>query len=107
VPKFLLTAKYSHEGQKGLLKEGGSARMMAMDAIITRVGGKMESYHFALGGHDVYVIAELPSNAAAVAVATTIGASGAIEHFETTALMSPADVDVAVKLSPIYRPPGR
>jgi uncharacterized protein with GYD domain len=106
MPKYLLTASYSHEGQKGLLREGGSARVTAMDAVIRRVGGKMESYYFALGGHDVYVTAELPNNAAAVAVGATIGASGAISKFETVALMGPEEVDAAVKLSPIYRPPG-
>jgi uncharacterized protein with GYD domain len=106
MPKYLLTASYSHEGQKGVLKEGGSARVTATEAIVKRVGGKMESYYFALGGHDVYVIAELPSNAAAVAVAATIGASGAIRSFETVALMSPEEIDAAMKLSPIYRPPG-
>ena len=107
MPKYLLTASYSHEGQKGLLKEGGSARTTAMEAIIKRVGGKLESFYFALGAHDVYVTAELPNNAAAVAVGATIGASGAITKFETVALMAPEDIDAAVKLSPIYRPPGR
>jgi uncharacterized protein with GYD domain len=107
MPKYLLIASYSHDGQKGVLKEGGSARVTATEAVIKRVGGKMESYYFALGGHDVYVTAELPGNAAAVAVAATIRASGAISALETVALMSPADIDAAVKLSPIYRPPGQ
>jgi len=104
--KYLFQAAYSPEGVKGVLREGGTARMVATEAIIKRVGGKMESYYFALGGHDIFVIAELPGNAAAAAVAATIGASGAISAFQTTALLTPDELDAAVKLSPIYRAPG-
>ena len=52
-------------------------------------------------------IAELPNNAAAAAVAATVGSSGALTAFETVALMAPEEIDAAVKLSPVYRPPGR
>ncbi len=107
MPKYLFTGSYSVEGQKGLLREGGSARVLAVDAIARRVGGKLLSYHFALGDHDFYVITELPDNSAAAAVAATIGASGAVDDFETVTLLSPEDLDAAVKLSPVYRPPGR
>ena len=54
-----------------------------------------------------YIIAELPSHTAAAAVAATIGASGAVAAFETVALLTGEELDGAVKLSPIYRPPGR
>jgi len=52
------------------------------------------------------VIVDLPSNAAAAAVAATIGASGAVDSFETVALMTPDEIDAAAKLSPMYRAPG-
>ena len=106
MPKYLLKASYSHDGEKGILREGGTARMVATEAIIKRVGGRMIDFHFALGGFDVFVIVELPSNAAAVAVAATIGSSGAVDSFETIALMSPDEIDAAAKLSPMYRAPG-
>ncbi len=107
MPKFMFTGTYSVQGQNGLLKEGGTARRAAVEAIVKRVKGTLEAYYFALGDHDFYVIADLPSNAAAAAVAATIGASGAVDGFETVALLGPEDIDAAVKLSPIYRPPGR
>lgn len=107
MPKYMFTGSYSAQGQNGLLKEGGSARRVAVDAIVQRVRGKLESYYFALGGHDFYVIADLPDNRAAAAVAATIGGSGAVAAFETVALLTAEDIDAAVKLSPIYRPPGQ
>jgi fructose-bisphosphate aldolase, class I len=99
--------RYSTQGQTGILKEGGTARRAAVAAIVERVKGKVESHHFALGRNDFYIIAELPSHTAAAAVAATIGASGAVAAFETVALLTGEELDGAVKLSPIYRPPGR
>lgn len=107
MPKYLIMVSYSAEGQQGLVREGGTARKVATEAVIQRVGGTMVSHYFALGGHDVYVIADLPNNAAAAAVATTIGATGAVRTFETIALLESEEMDAAIKLSPIYRPPGR
>ncbi len=106
MPKYLFRASYSPEGVKGVLKEGGTSRMLATEAVVKRVGGTLESYHFSLGAQDICIIADLPNNGAAAAVASTIGASGAISAFESTALLTPAEMDAAVKLSPIYRPPG-
>lgn len=107
MPKYLIMVSYSAEGQQGLLREGGTARKVATEAVIQRVGGTLVSHHFALGGHDVYVIADLPNNAAAAAVAATIGATGAVRTFETIPLLEPSEIDAAIKLSPIYRAPGR
>ena len=107
MPKFMFTGTYSTQGQNGILKEGGTARRAAVAAIVERVKGKVESHHFALGRNDFYIIAELPSHTAAAAVAATIGASGAVAAFETVALLTGEELDGAVKLSPIYRAPGR
>jgi uncharacterized protein with GYD domain len=71
------------------------------------VCGTLESFHFAMGEWDFFAIAELPDSAAAIALASTIGASGAMSRFETTALLTAADVDAAVKLTPTYTPPGK
>ena len=69
------------------------------------MGGKLESYHFAFGDTDYFIIVDLPDNNAAAAVSLTVGASGAIAN-RTTVLLTAAEVDEAVKKSPAYRPPG-
>ena len=106
VPKFLLKASYSTEGVKGVLKEGGSGRVAAVEQLMEGLGGNVEAAYFTFGGSDAYVIVELPDNTSAAAVAAAIGASGAMSSYETVVLLTPAEVDEAVKKAVNYRPPG-
>lgn len=105
MPKYLFTANYTAEGLKGLAAKGGTARKTAVQAAVKSLGGKLESFHFAFGGDDVYVIAELPSNEAAAAMAIAVSASG-VSKVRTTVLMTPTEMDAATNQSVSYRPPG-
>jgi uncharacterized protein with GYD domain len=105
VTKYLFTGRYNTEGAEGLMADGGSGRRKAVEALAQSVGGSVESMYYALGKDDVFVIADLPSNEAATALALTVGSSGAVK-VRTTVLMTTAEVDEAVKQSPAYRPPG-
>jgi uncharacterized protein with GYD domain len=69
------------------------------------LGGKLESFHFAFGDADAYVLVDLPDNEAAAAVALAVNAAGAVRT-KTTVLLTPDEVDAAAKLSVGYRPPG-
>ena len=106
MPKFLFRGSYSLDGIKGVQREGGSARMEVAAAVAASVGGTVEAYYFAFGPHDFYIITELPDHAAAVAVAATVGASGAMRSFDTIPLLTPEEVDDAMSRSVSYRPPG-
>lgn len=106
MPKYLFTGSYTAEGARGVLKEGGSGRRAATDKVIGSVGGTVEAYYFAFGSDDFFLIADLPNNAAAAAVALSGAASGAIGA-RTIVLLTPEEVDAATKLKPTYRPPGR
>jgi len=106
MPKYLFRGSYSQEGIKGVRKEGGSARMDVARELAEGLGGKLEAFFFAFGAHDFYAIADLPDNAAAVALAATVGASGAMSSFETIPLITPEDADEATHRSVNYRPPG-
>jgi uncharacterized protein with GYD domain len=103
--KFLILADYTLEGVRGVQKAGGSARRDAVAAALETVGGKLESFHFAFGDHDAYVIAEVPDNTSAAAVALTVGASGGAST-RTIVLLTPEEVDAAAKQSVDYTPPG-
>ena len=105
MPKYLVTGSYTLNGIKGVLAEGGSGRRDAVDRLAASLGGSIESFHFAFGGDDFFVIVDLPSNEAAAAVAMTVAASGAANP-TTTVLLTPEEVDAAAKLSPSYRAPG-
>ena len=104
--KYLLKVSYSQEGIKGVLSGGGSARVAAVEKALSGVGGSLESFYFAFGTDDVYVVAEIPSHAAAVALAGTVAASGAVSKYETVVLLTPAEVDQARDVAVDYTPPG-
>jgi uncharacterized protein with GYD domain len=103
---YLIKVSYSAKGIKGVMSEGGASRVEAIRGLIASVGGTMESFHFAFGGTDVYVIADVPDTATAIALAAAIGSSDAISAYETIPLIDPADVDAAASISVGYRPPG-
>jgi len=106
MPKYLFQANYVGEGVKGLLKEGGSSRRVAVEKAAQSVGGKLEAFYYAFGDTDAYVIVDLPDNATATALALTVNSSG-VAVVKTTVLMTPEDVDAAAKKSPSYRAPGQ
>jgi uncharacterized protein with GYD domain len=69
------------------------------------VGGKLESFYYAFGATDVFIIADLPDNASAASLNLAVAASGAIDS-ETVVLLTPEEIDEATRKSPAYRPPG-
>jgi uncharacterized protein with GYD domain len=105
MPKYLLEVKYTRDGVKGLKSEGGTARQVAATSLCESLGGKVESFHFAFGGIDVYVIADFPDDASAAAAALAVGAGGGAT-VRTVVLLSPAEIDAAVAKPVTFRPPG-
>jgi uncharacterized protein with GYD domain len=73
--------------------------------LIEGLGGKIESFYFAFGGSDAFVVAELPDEVSAMAAALTVGAAGGAT-IRTVSLLTPAQVDAAANKSVKYRPPG-
>lgn len=105
MPKYLLEASYTVDGVKGVQSVGGSSRRDAVAQVTESVGGKLESFYFAFGDRDAYVIVDLPDNETATALALTVNASGAVA-VKTVVLLTPEEVDGAAKRSIDYRPPG-
>jgi uncharacterized protein with GYD domain len=105
MPKYLVQASYIGDGVQGLRKEGGSARRTAVEKACASVGGKLDAFYYAFGEADVVTIIDLPDNATAAGVALLIGASGKID-IKTTVLLTPEEIDAAVKVGGDYRPPG-
>jgi uncharacterized protein with GYD domain len=105
MPKYLLQASYTQKGVEGVKSAGGSSRRDAVVAACESVGGKMESFHFAFGEADAYVIVDLPDNGAATAMALTVNAAGGAT-VKTVVLLTPEEVDAAIEQTPDYRAPG-
>ena len=105
MPKYLVIASYTQQGITGVLRDGGSARREAVGRAISAMGGQMESFHFAFGDDDAYVVAELPDNVAAAALGMAVSASGAATT-RTVVLLTPEEVDRAAKVDTQYRAPS-
>ena len=105
MPKYLFRASYTPAGAAGVLKEGGTARIKAVEALVASVGGKVEVAYWAMGSDDFLMIADAPDVAAAAAASLTVAASGAAS-VTTSELLTAADVDLLVKRRVEYRPPG-
>jgi uncharacterized protein with GYD domain len=104
MPKYLFIGRYTTDGARGVLKEGGTSRRGAIVDLMASLGGKVEGYYFAFGSDDVYILADLPGPAAAAAASLAVAASGAAS-LRTVVLVTPEDLDAAAKLKTIYRGP--
>ena len=106
MPKYLIQANYVGEGIKGLLKDGGTGRRTAVEKLFSSVGGKVETFYYAFGDTDLFVIADVPDNVTAAALSLTVNAAGAATA-GITVLLTPEEIDAAAKKTPNYRPPGQ
>lgn len=106
MPKFMTIARYTSEGVKGLMKEGGTGRRAAVEKAIAGMGGRLEGFYFSFGDDDAYVLVDAPDNASAAAVSLAVGASGLVSA-RTVVLMTPEEMDQATKKSVSYRGPGQ
>ena len=103
--KYLITASYTADGAKGLLKEGGTKRREAAEQAIKSAGGKLEAFYFAFGENDAYVLVDAPDHATIAAASVAINSSGAV-HSKTVVLMTAEEMDQATKKAVSYRAPG-
>jgi uncharacterized protein with GYD domain len=104
--KYMFEANYTAEGAKGIHKDGGTARRAAVEKSIASAGGRLETFYFAFGGRDAFVIADFPDNVSAAAMALAVNQSGAATT-NTVVLLTPEEVDAACKKTVSYRPPGK
>ncbi|MGH9319649.1 MAG: GYD domain-containing protein [Vicinamibacteria bacterium] len=104
--KFLIQASYNAEGVRGLLKDGGTKRKKAADELLQSVGARVESFYFAFGDHDAYVIVEAPDNLSIAAASLAVTASGLVTT-KTSVLLTPEEIDQATRKTPRYTPPGK
>jgi len=104
--KYLIKASYNAEGISSLVKHGAASRVAAFGQLMTALDGSVEAEYFAFGNSDVYVIADLPDNVTAAALATAVSSSGQFSAYETVVLVTVAEMDAALAKAVAYRPPG-
>ncbi len=104
--KYLYYGSYTAEGYKGLMAEGGSKRAEAVQKALEGIGGSVESFYFALGENDFYVIINLPDNVSVAAFSLAANKSGTF-NMKTVVLHTPKEIDQAIKKTVDYRAPGQ
>jgi uncharacterized protein with GYD domain len=104
VSKYLIQASYTAEGAKGLRKAGGTARRAAVQKMVEGLGGRLEAFYFTFGENDAHAILDLPDNLTAAAISLAVTSTGAVST-KTTVLLTPEEIDLAVKSPVDYRPP--
>jgi uncharacterized protein with GYD domain len=105
MPKFLIEASYTAEGLRGLQKDKASGRKQAVTKLVESLEGKVEGLYFALGEHDVVIIADLPDTVSAAALSLGASATGLVRT-KSTALLTVEETDRALTKKIAYRGPG-
>jgi uncharacterized protein with GYD domain len=103
--KYLFKVKLTVDGLKGVLKEGGTARREVVERMVQGLGGRLESMYWAFGDEDLYVTVDLPNNTSAAALGLVTSATGGVRT-STVVLLSPEEIDEAVRQKVEYRAPG-
>ena len=106
MPKYLLEASYTVDGLKGLIKEGGTARRTAVETAAKALGGSVDSFYYVFGEADALVVMDMPDNVSVAAMSLSVAASGAVSG-SVRVLLTPEEIDAAVKKTTNYRAPGR
>ena len=103
--KYLAKASYTAEGARGLMKEGGSARVAAVTKLTESLGGKVEAFYFAYGECDAYLIVDMADEATSLGLSLAVNASGAVT-LQMVPLITPEQMDAAAKKQVAYKAPG-
>lgn len=103
--KYLAIVTYTAEGLQGLKANGGTARVEAARKLVASAGGSLESFYFALGADDAYIVCDLPGNVTAAALAISVAATGMVVN-RWVALLTAGEIDRATAAELSYDPPG-
>jgi len=106
MPKYLMETTYTPEGARALHRDTASGRRDAVAKLAQSVGGRLETFYYAMGDRDCIAILELPDATAAAAVSLT-GSSSGLVTVKTTALLSVEEIDNALAKKLPFRGPGQ
>ena len=106
---YMFRASFSAETWKALVADPQDRSIHAAQ-LCEQHGGKLHSYFFALGEHDIVAIIEASDDKAAMAFAMGVASSGAFTSVQTTVLVPASEaVEVMRKAGEVagtYQPPS-
>ena len=107
MPQYLYQLSYTSESIAAMVKEPQDRLETAARPVLEAIGGKLLGGGFAFGEYDVVLVAEVPDQSAAVALAMAVQASGAftklvlLEQLEIGPILATAQ-----KAMQVYKPAG-
>lgn len=105
MPRYLVKGSYTTAGAQGLIKDGASKRRAVAEAATKKLGGKIESFYYAYGETDLYLITEFPDTVSAAALSLAVNAAGGVT-ISAVPLLTVEEMDQACKKQSGYTPPG-
>jgi len=98
MPFYLHQVAYTPEALARLIANPQD-RFEAVRGPIEKLGGKIKDSYFSFGDYDAVLIAEMPDNVSAAAIALAFSAGGALRACRTTPLMTNAEALDAMRKS--------
>ena len=107
MPLYMIQGAYTPEALSTIIKNPQN-RIAAAKSALENLGGKMKDAYFSFGKYDFVIIAEMPDNVSAVAVAMAFGGGGALKSINTTPLLTGEETMEAMKKASRanYKPPS-
>jgi len=105
MPSYLVQVSYTADAVAALIKKPQDRTDVVRKAI-EKLGGSMHGLWLSFGDHDVVVLADLPDNSSAAAIALAVAGGGACKSVKTTPLLSVGEGMTALKKAATsgYRP---
>ncbi|MGH9877084.1 MAG: GYD domain-containing protein [Nitrososphaerales archaeon] len=107
MPVYMIQAAYTPEALATIINKPQN-RFAAIKSSLENLGGRLKDAYFTFGKYDLVIIAEMPDNVSAVAVAMAFSAGGAVKSLHTTPLITGDEAMEAMKKASKanYRPPS-
>ena len=93
---YLIQVSYSTEALRSLIKNPEN-RAEVVRKSIEKLGGKLVGLWLSFGDYDVVVVAEMPDNVKAAALAMAVAAGGTAKSVKTTPMLSIEEGMAALK----------
>ena len=104
--KYLAIGSYTPDGLKELAAHGASGRIEASKKLVAEAGGSIESFYYAFGTDDAFIVCDMPDNIAAAATAIAAGSSGVVVT-RMVPLLTAEEIDEAVSKKLHMARPGQ
>jgi uncharacterized protein with GYD domain len=96
MPSYLVQAAYTAEAMAALVKNPQN-RLDVVRKMAESHGGKLIGGWLSFGDYDIVMIAEMPDNVSAAAIAMAAAAGGSVRAIKTTPLLTADEGQAALK----------